>query len=99
MIETTVATDLLGKTVSIYEQSSWASGKNDYYFKGSGVVRAVFVKDTDIWLVVSIRSDSGHDYGYASEKKHHIDPLRDGKPFSFLSYASMTQQTIVVEDP
>lgn len=99
MINTNVATDLLGKEVSIYEEPSrFGSYQPGMFFKGRGVVRAVFVKDTDVWLVVAIRSDASGNYAHLEEKREDIGPLRKGKAFSFLAYADMSRQTIVVED-
>lgn len=97
MIETTVATDLLGKKVSVYRHPGWSSNESTYIYLGTGVVRAVFTKDTTVWLVVQVRSDQpGSGLGNSHYVRQMIPPR--GKPFSFLCYANMSEETIVVED-
>jgi hypothetical protein len=64
-----VATDLLGEIVEIYEHDSHRSGYH-YNLRGRGVVRALYVADSQLQMLVE------HNLGY--ESATHSERAKDG---------------------
>lgn len=67
MIETTVATDLLGKTVSAY---NYAHARSDNIHKTTGVVRAVYQHEGDLFLLLAVTVSVDWVPLYEAQQRH-----------------------------